>query len=311
LDALPILRARARAVSRDLWWALEEAFAAGGDGSGGLAEALSERDRAAVGEFVRRFSEERRAAPRMSLETLIDRAVTGSGYDRFVLSLTGGGRRMANVRKLMRLAREYEGEAGRDLRGFIDYVDERELLAAREGEAPLEGEGLDAVRLMTVHAAKGLEFPVVCVADLGRDGRRDDDPLRVSPDGRVGLEVMSLGGGSSHGAMEMEAIKAEQDALAEEEERRIFYVAMTRAQSRLIVSGAVDAGKWDPPKPLGPPMDWVWPALAPGAKLLFEQAPEGVDDGVRCVFLSAVTADQVLPPGDRVPHRPLAEEIAV
>src|SRR3954447_12250828 len=302
LDALPIVRERAKAVSRDLWWALEEAFAAGGDGSDALAEALPEGDRERVAAFVGRFAEERRAAPRMSLETLIDRAVTSSGYDRFVLSLAGGGRRMANVRKLMRLAREYESDSGRDLRGFIDFVDERELLAAREGEAPLEGEGLDAVRLMTVHAAKGLEFPVVCVADLGREGRGDDGALQVSPDGRVGLQVASLGGGS-HGAMDMEAIKAEQDELAEQEERRIFYVAMTRAQSRLIVSGAVDAAKWEPPKPLGTPMDWVWPALAPGAKLLFESAAEGIDGGARCVLLSAATADQVLPEEDRKPKR--------
>jgi ATP-dependent exoDNAse (exonuclease V) beta subunit len=207
---------------------------------------------------------------------------------------------MANVRKLMRLAREYEGESGRDLRGFIDFVDEQELLAAREGEAPLEGEGLDAVRLMTVHAAKGLEFPVVCVADLGREGRGDDGPLQVSPDGRVGLQVASLGGGS-HRAMRMDEIKAEQEELAEQEERRIFYVAMTRAQSRLIVSGAVDAGKWEPAKPLGKPMDWVWPALAPGAKLLFEQAAEGIDAGVRCVLLSPETVDEVLPAADRTP----------
>ena len=82
LDALPIVRMRARAAGRDLWWALEEAFAEGGDGSEGLADALPQPDRERVGEFVRRFARERRAAPRMSLEMLIDRAVTGSGYDR-------------------------------------------------------------------------------------------------------------------------------------------------------------------------------------------------------------------------------------
>src|SRR4051794_12741236 len=299
LDALPIVRSAARAVSRDLWWALEEAFT--GDGSGGLADALPAADRAPVGEFVSRFAAERRAAPRMSLETLIDRAVTLTGYDRAVLSLTGGGRRMANVRKLMRLAREFESERGRDLRGFIDFVDEEEMLAAREGEAPLEGEGLEAVRLMTVHAAKGLEFPVVCVADLGRTGRGDDGALQVSADGRVGLSVASLGGGSV-GAMQMDEIKAEAEAAAEEEERRIFYVAMTRAEQRLIVSGATDTVAWDPPKPLGAPMDWVWPALAPGARLLFEGVAEGVVDGVRCVHLTPETADEVLPPEDRVPR---------
>jgi ATP-dependent exoDNAse (exonuclease V) beta subunit len=303
LDALPIVRSGARRAGRDLWWALEEAFVDGGDGSEGLADALPASDRARVGEFVRRISGERLAVARMSLETLIDRAVTLSGYDRAVLGLRGGARRMANVRKLMRLAREYEAESGRDLRGFIDYVDEREVLAAREGEAPLEGEGIDAVRLMTVHAAKGLEFPVVCVADLGRTGRGDDGALQVSPDGRVGLEVASLGGGS-HSAMSMDEIKAEQEALAEEEERRIFYVAMTRAQRRLIVSGATDTVDWPGPKPLGTPLDWVWPALAPGAKLLFEGAPSGVVDGVRCVLLAPESADEVLPVAERRPVPP-------
>ena len=82
----------------------------------------------------------------MSLETLIDRAVTESGYDRRVLRLPAGDRRMANVRKLMRMAREYESEEGRDLRGFIDFVAERDLVQEREGEAPLEAEDVDAVR---------------------------------------------------------------------------------------------------------------------------------------------------------------------
>ena len=74
----------------------------------------------------------------VSLETLIDRAVTLTGYDRHLLALPGGPRRMANVRKLMRMAREYEADEGRDLRGFIDAVAERDVAQAREGEAPLE-----------------------------------------------------------------------------------------------------------------------------------------------------------------------------
>ena len=103
---------------------------------------------------------------------------------------------MANVRKLMRMAREYEADEGRDLRGFIDAVAERDVIQAREGEAPLEAEALDAVRMMTVHRAKGLEFPVVCLADLGKDGRDDDGQLRISEDGSVGLRLANLGGGA-------------------------------------------------------------------------------------------------------------------
>ena len=99
---------------------------------------------------------------------------------------------MANVRKLMRMAREYEAEEGRDLRGFIDTLAERDAAQPREGEAPLEAEALDAVRLMTIHRAKGLEFPVVCVGDLGKDGREDYGSLRISDDGSLGLRLASI-----------------------------------------------------------------------------------------------------------------------
>ena len=103
----------------------------------------------------------------LPVEVLLERAIVATGYDLAVLARSGGERRLANLRKLMRLAREYERAEGRDLRGFLDFARNPGPAGAREGEAALEGEGLDAVRLMTIHRAKGLEFPVVCVADLG------------------------------------------------------------------------------------------------------------------------------------------------
>ncbi|MEA2450695.1 MAG: hypothetical protein QOG63_2627, partial [Thermoleophilaceae bacterium] len=302
LDALALIRLRARVQGNwhDAWRVVEEAFV-DGNAAGGLAGALDPGDRDRIAAFAQRLAAERVAAPRMSLETIIDRAVTTSGYDRTVLALAEGARRMANVRKLMRMAREYEGEAGRDLRGFIDFVDEQELLQAREGEAPIEGEGLDAVRLMTIHAAKGLEFPVVCVADLGRHARNEQGTLQVSEDGRVGLRLQSLGGGS-HTALDYEGIKNEQDRAAEEEEKRIFYVAMTRAEERLLVSGATDVEKWDEPKPLGVPMDWAWRALAPGLPDL--AGPVGRDGAVECTVLTPASLEELLAPADRAPSPP-------
>ena len=127
--------------------------------------------RARLAGFARFAAGERLRAERLPVEVLLERAIAATGYDLAILARAGGDRRLANLRKLMRLAREYERAEGRDLRGFLAYAVGQDLAEAREGEAALESEGLDAVRLMTIHRAKGLEFPVVCVADLGRTGR--------------------------------------------------------------------------------------------------------------------------------------------
>ena len=161
----------------------------------------------------------------------------------------------------MRLAREYERAEGRDLRGFLAYAVQQDLAEAREGEAALESEGLDAVRLMTIHRAKGLEFPVVCVADLGRTGAAGRGRLLIGPDGGAGLRLATLAGGDPVPALGWEAI-ADGLAVAESaEERRLLYVAATRAEERLILSGGIDTARWPAPRPGGPPLDWLAPAL--------------------------------------------------
>ena len=305
LDALAVARIHARRASRDLWWALSEELPAD----------LPPADRPRLRRFVRLFADERRAAPRLSLETVIDRAVARTGYDRAVLAMPAGDRRMANVRKLMRMAREYEAEEGRDLRGFIDFVAERDLIQEREGEAPLEAEELDAVRIMTVHRAKGLEFPVVCLADLGKSGREDYGALRISDDGRLGLRLASLEGASVDTAR-MKEMREQQKLADEEEERRIFYVAMTRAQDHLVLSGATDLEKRArEPKPLAEPMAWALRSFCPslpdeGARGEQVDAWEGRAVRVRFERCTPDTLDELLPAADRAPASPapVAEE---
>jgi ATP-dependent helicase/nuclease subunit A len=277
-----------------------------------LDSALPAPDRSKLATFVDRFQAERAIAGQVSLETLIDRAVTLTGYDRHLLALPGGTRRMANVRKLMRMAREYEADEGRDLRGFIDAVAERDVIQAREGEAPLEAEALDAVRMMTVHRAKGLEFPVVCLADLGKDGREDDGQLRISEDGSVGLRLASLGGGAVDSA-KLTEIKAAGKRAAEEEERRIFYVAVTRAQQHLVLSGATDLAKRPDPAELSEPMRWIWRGFcaglpSEGATGVAVDSYEGRDVAVRWTLCTPETVDEVLPAADRAPAPPVVEE---
>jgi ATP-dependent helicase/nuclease subunit A len=319
LDALVVLKTTAQRQRVEPWALLSDLAGDGRPRSGSQAERasiprhdlaaeLSTKDATHARAFARLLASERAAAPRSSLETLIDRGVTRSGYDLHLLALPSGRRRMANVRKLMRLAREFEAEEGRDLRRFIDYVAERDELGDRQGEAPLEPEDVQAVRLMTVHRAKGLEFPVVCVADLGKPGREDRSSLQISDDGSVGISLAQLGGGSV-ASSRLKEIRERQKLADEEEEKRVFYVAATRAEQRLILSGGTDLEKLAEEQPLEEPMRWIWRALAPGLGAIETTATveQELDDRpveVRCTVLRPDTVDAVLGPADRAPAPP-------
>jgi ATP-dependent helicase/nuclease subunit A len=196
-------------------------------------------------EFATTLSELRERGTEGGLETLVDRVATAFGYDLATLLRVDGAARWANVRKLMRLAREFEAREGPDLGGLLEYLDNRAASRAREAEAASRAEGHAGVRVMTVHAAKGLEFGVVAVADLGRNLQLGWTPLRVAPgeegpDGgestRVGVQLGRLGrpGERLHDYEELTELATEREA---EEEGRLAYVAATRAKRRLLLSG--------------------------------------------------------------------------
>ncbi len=267
-DALFAVAQAAQRREGRAWEAIERAFGAEADPDApdSWPDGLAARDRARLAAFCTTVRRHRALAPRLALDTLIDRVAADTQFDLAVLAMPGGRRRLANVRKLMRLAREYEAAEGRSLRGLVDHVDDLAGdtgLDSREGEAPVEGEDLAAVRIMTIHRAKGLEFPVVCVADLGRlpftGGRQY---LRLGDNGEVGLKVPGLEEGrNATPVFGWDAIGATEEAADAEEEKRLFYVAMTRAQEYLILSGAADLAGWHSCRA---PIGWIAPALAPG-----------------------------------------------
>jgi ATP-dependent exoDNAse (exonuclease V) beta subunit len=166
---------------------------------------------------------------------------------------------MANVRKLMRLAREFERHEGRDLRGFLASAQELTERDEREGIAAIQAEDHDGVRIMTVHAAKGLEFPVVAVPDLGRPlagGERGGDIVigRLAlgadgePEARYGLRL-ALPAARSFGLWELHELHGEGLADAAEEGARLVHVAATRAQERLLLSGVFKPDDAQPVEP--------------------------------------------------------------
>jgi ATP-dependent helicase/nuclease subunit A len=242
-DALVLLRRAA--PKRPLFVALER----------DLPESLPERDAQLLRAFRQRYDRLRAASSRLSLERLCERVLAEHDYDLAVLVQWDGRRRYANLRKLARLARSYEELRGPDVEGFVRFVLDQEAVGARELEAVAEEEGGNAVRLLTIHAAKGLEFKVVVVADAGRDRAppASDEILALS-DGRFGFRVADPVTSERRGAYAYEEVKEARKADERAERLRLYYVAMTRAIDRLVVSGSIEPTRTsDETTPIG----WV------------------------------------------------------
>lgn len=300
-DCLALLAEAARHGRTGIWEAAQAACA-GPDGE--LSLGLSAGDREALCGFCSRLRAERAVASQRTVSQLIERAIEASGYRERVLALDWGERRLANVHKLLRLARRFEASEGRNLRAFLDHVSYLEEAVKAEPDAPVEGVEPDAVRLMSIHAAKGLEFAVVCVADLGRQPNMQTPDLLV--DGaRMGLRLVGLEGGGSRPALEYEELCSERRAREAQEEDRILYVAMTRARERMLLSGAVDFERWPTARQAPTAISWLAPALAgdlpelalsgaPGPHELPIAGALATATTVRCLLSSPATAGAVL-----------------
>jgi len=171
-------------------------------------------------------------------------AVTSSRLVQTVLSDTkalelfylkpGGEQRAANLTKVIDAARAFEQMPDATFGGFVRWLDEMSLAAAEE-ESPLASEeDGDFVKLITIHKAKGLEFPVVVLADLSAGRKGSADAVVNRRDGtfdvRLGPKDLGLATAGFDAATDYEALRADAES------RRLLYVAATRARDRLIVS---------------------------------------------------------------------------
>ncbi|MDQ7844553.1 MAG: UvrD-helicase domain-containing protein [Armatimonadota bacterium] len=193
-----------------------------------------------------------------------------------------GEQRVANLTKVVTLARALEESGVLTFRAFVHWLRDMEEQAVDEAESPTVEEGDNVVRLMSIHAAKGLEFPVVVLADLGRGPGGQADPVVLHRlTGQVGVSLGRVEGWAVH-TREYEALKDGQARREDAERLRLLYVGMTRARDALVlavVPGAPERSLMADLREVAP-----WPA-APGtandgwAMLRAEAFPRLPDDG--------------------------------
>ena len=203
-------------------------------------EFLSEEQRWRIS-FARDVLEDLRSQKdRLPLSKLLALAIERTGYDAAVLTEHLGSRKVANLRKLMDMAQEFDRAELFTLKDFVERLQTSVMEETDEEFATTLPETGEVVRLMSIHQSKGLEFPVVIVADIDRKGPPRSKSAVLHPDFGALVKLPDMFGQSFEnlglkmfGLMEREA-----DA---EETIRLFYVACTRAADYLILSAGLDS----------------------------------------------------------------------
>ena len=210
--------------------------------------------------FLDRMKDFRSRVPYTPIHQLLQEILDETGYRRYVTVLPAGEQRRANLDMLLEKAIAYENTSYHGLFHFVRYIDKLMKYDVDYGEAEIISEQENAVRLMSIHKSKGLEFPVVFVAGMGKQFNQQDSRSNMifHPEYGIGLKWFDCEKRTKSDTLirQIFALEAKKENLGEE--LRILYVALTRAKEKLIFTGN---GK--------EPEEGVYPALAPEEKLDF------------------------------------------
>jgi ATP-dependent helicase/nuclease subunit A len=208
-----------------------------------VSSELTQEDRGGVTFFLDLLCQLKNDKDRLTPAELIERIMENTHYEAVMLTTFQGQQKVANVRKLIELARRFSRKETGLLRDFTAYLNnlvEGDLL---EPEAQTTLENANVVRLMTIHQAKGLEFPIVFLPDLGHSihqpvGRIVFDELKG-----LAAKFYRESEESYETTMMHREIRDLQQKKDHAESKRLFYVAATRARDYLVLSGEKPARK--------------------------------------------------------------------
>lgn len=283
LDELAVIRL---AAPREPFWTALNRFHELGAVGTGPAEASGEAApahavdaarasaRPKVELFLRRFARWRDAVRLVPLSQCLEAVLDDSRYEEGLRLQPRGEARVANVQRLLTLLREHDRLYRQGLLRFLELLEAQRDTEFDPEPAPLDH--ADAVRLMSIHQSKGLEFPVVVVADLGKQFDQRDRRADVVLDEQYGpaLKVRPPDKRASYPSLAhwLACRRGWRETLGEE--LRLLYVALTRARDHLLLAGSVSAkraAEWSAPAgercsaaavlSARRPLDWLGPLL--------------------------------------------------
>lgn len=177
----------------------------------------------------------------MPMHELLRRILDDTGYGDFVAAMPGGSQRQANIEMLKERAKTFESTSYKGLFHFVRYMEQLQKYDVDYGEASLNDEQSDTVRVMTIHKSKGLEFPIVFVAGMGKRFNMQDARSSAVLHARlgVGLDAVDLERRTKSPSIVKKVIQKEEALDSLGEELRVLYVALTRAKEKLIITGTI------------------------------------------------------------------------
>ena len=266
-------------------WGWEESL--GGEEAG---RALKEKLQA----FYKKLHCYRSRAEYLPIHEFLWFVLEDTGYGDYLAAQPGGEQRKANVRMLMERALSFEKTSYRGLFHFVRYIEQLQSYQEDFGEAGITGENEDAVRIMTIHKSKGLEFPIVLVGGLGKSFNRQDTRSRVviHPELGLGVDFVDPEKRVKIPLLSKRVLQKALDLEMLGEELRVLYVAFTRAKEKLILLGtakklgerleSLGGVREEGPLPFSrlssaaTYLDWILPAAEGSSFILSVAEPQGI-----------------------------------
>jgi ATP-dependent helicase/nuclease subunit A len=235
LDELATVRLAAREAH--FWTALVRSQKSEVESQNGTAQK--------VGKFLERFHCWRQLARRTSLSQCLESVLAETHYAQWLRSRPRGAQRQANVERFLGLAQQFDQFQRQGLFRFLKFIEAQQAAGAEPDVAAVAEE--NAVRLMSIHQSKGLEFPVVVVADLAKPFNEQDLRGEIIFDEQFGLcpRVKPPHTGRRYPSLPHWLARRRQRREQRGEELRLLYVAMTRARDTLILTATVAENKWE------------------------------------------------------------------